>query len=41
VDEAYSILNSPSDDFGMEALTALNLFLSQHSGNKIVIFAGY
>lgn len=41
VDEAYSILNSPSDDFGMEALTALNLFLSQHPGEIIVIFAGY
>lgn len=41
VDEAYSLLNGPHDEFGMEALTALNLFLSQHSKEIIVIFAGY
>ena len=41
VDEAYSLINGPHDEFGMEALTALNLFLSQHPKEIIVIFAGY
>lgn len=41
VDEAYSLLNGPHDEYGMEALTALNLFLSQHASEIIVIFAGY
>lgn len=41
VDEAYSLVNGPRDDFGIEALTALNLFLSQRKGEIIVIFAGY
>lgn len=41
VDEAYSLINGPHDEFGMEALTALNLFLSQHPTEIIVIFAGY
>lgn len=41
VDEAYSLVNSPHDSFGMEALTALNLFLSQRPTEIIVIFAGY
>ena len=41
VDEAYSLINGPHDEFGMEALTTLNLFLSEHSKEIIVIFAGY
>jgi len=41
VDEAYSLLNGPHDEFGMEALTALNLFMSQHPNEIIIIFAGY
>jgi hypothetical protein len=41
VDEAYSILNGPHDEFGMEALTAINLFLSQNPNKIVVIFAGY
>lgn len=41
VDEAYSLINGPHDEFGMEALTTLNLFLSQHSKEIIIIFAGY
>lgn len=41
VDEAYSLINGPHDEFGMEALTALNLFLSQHPNEIIIIFAGY
>src|SRR5207237_2544796 len=41
VDAASSLLNGSHDEFGMEALTALNLFLSQHPKEIIVIFAGY
>lgn len=41
VDEAYSLVTDMHDSFGMEALTAINLFLSQHSKEIIVIFAGY
>ncbi len=41
VDEAYSLVQGPHDEFGMEALTALNLFLSQRPKEIIVIFAGY
>jgi Ca2+/Na+ antiporter len=41
VDEAYSLVNDPRDSFGIEALTVINLFLSQHPGSIIVIFAGY
>ena len=41
VDEAYSLINGPHDEFGMEALTTINLFLSQHPKDIIVIFAGY
>lgn len=41
VDESYSLLQSMDDSFGMEALTALNLFLSNHPNEIIVIFAGY
>ena len=41
VDEAYSLATNVHDTFGIEALTALNLFLSQHPKEIIVIFAGY
>jgi DNA polymerase III delta prime subunit len=41
VDEAYSLCSGPRDTFGIEALNALNLFMSQHPGEIIVIFAGY
>lgn len=41
VDEAYSLATDAHDTFGIEALTALNLFLSQHPREIIVIFAGY
>lgn len=41
VDEAYSLMNGPQDMYGMEALTTLNLFLSQRPKDIIVIFAGY
>lgn len=41
IDEAYSLLNSLDDQFGIECLTALNLFMSQHPNEIIIIFAGY
>lgn len=41
VDEAYSLVTDMHDSFGIEVLTAINLFLSQHSKEIIVIFAGY
>lgn len=41
VDEAYSLINHHEDSFGMEALTTLNLFMSQHPNEIIIIFAGY
>ena len=41
VDEAYSLLNGDRDPFGMEALTTLNLFMSEHPNSIAVIFAGY
>ena len=41
IDEAYSLLNDPRDSFGMEALTTLNLFMSENPNGIAVIFAGY
>lgn len=41
VDEAYSLINGPRDEFGMEALTTLNLFMSERHREIIVIFLGY
>jgi len=41
IDEAYSLLNDTRDAYGMEALTTLNLFLSENPGKIVVIFAGY
>lgn len=41
IDEAYSLINSPQDSFGAEALTALNRFLSENPGKICVIMAGY
>lgn len=42
VDEAYSLINGPQDEFGIEALTTLNLFMSSPKGRQtIIIFAGY
>lgn len=41
IDEAYSLINGPRDPFGMEALTTLNLFLSEHPNSIAIIFAGY
>jgi len=41
IDEAYSLLHDPRDSFGMEAITTLNLYMSEHPNDTIVIFAGY
>jgi hypothetical protein len=41
IDEAYSLIHGDRDIFGMEALTTLNLFMSQHPHDIIIIFAGY
>lgn len=41
IDEAYSLFHDERDSFGMEALTTLNLFMSEHPGEIVVIFAGY
>lgn len=41
IDEAYSLLNGPTDQYGMEALTTLNLFLEENQDKIVVIFAGY
>jgi len=41
VDEAYSLITGDRDMYGIEALTTLNLFMSQHPNEIIIIFAGY
>lgn len=41
IDEAYSLFNGNVDQYGMEALTTLNKFMSEHPDEIIVIFAGY
>ena len=41
IDEAYSLMNSHTDPYGIEALTTLNLFLSENENKIVVIFAGY
>lgn len=41
VDEAYSLCEGPQDTFGKEALNVINLFMSQHPGEIIIVFIGY
>lgn len=41
IDEAYSLHTGFQDQYGMEALTTLNLFLSENENKIVVIFAGY
>lgn len=41
IDEAYSLINGHHDPYGVEAVNTLNLFLSEHPNEIIVIFAGY
>jgi hypothetical protein len=40
-DEAYTLVTDARDFYGLEALNIINLFLSQHPNEIIVIFAGY
>ena len=41
IDEAYSLYLGYQDGFGMEALTALNKYMSEHEDEIVIIFAGY
>lgn len=41
IDEAYSLYNGHQDLYGIEALDCINKFLSEHSNEIVVIFAGY
>lgn len=41
IDEAYSLCHGDRDNFGMEVLTVLNRFMSEHAHEIIIIFAGY
>lgn len=41
IDEAYSLINGPHDDFGRECINTINRFLSEYAGKIIVIIAGY
>lgn len=41
IDEAYALINGNNDTFGAEAVHHINQFMSQHSGELIVIIAGY
>lgn len=41
VDEAYSLYQSREDSFGAEVLNTINLFMSEHPNEIIIIFAGY
>jgi hypothetical protein len=40
IDEAYSLYNGREDMYGMEALTVINMFMSENP-DTIIIFAGY
>jgi len=41
IDEAYSLCTGPDDQYGAEAITALNLFVSQNPDDIIIIMGGY
>ena len=41
IDEAYSLVHSDRDDYGIECLNTINQFLSENKGKIICIFAGY
>jgi hypothetical protein len=41
IDEAYSLINGDRDSFGIEVLTTINKFMSEHPNDIIIIFAGY
>lgn len=42
IEDAYSLINGPYDDFGIEAVTALNLFMKSPQGRQtVIILSGY
>jgi len=41
IDEAYQLMTGDRDQFGQEALDAINQFMSEHPGEITIIFAGY
>ena len=41
IDEAYSLILDEKDSYGHECLSTLNRFMSEHSSEIVVIFAGY
>lgn len=41
IDEAYSLITTDNDSYGIEATNHITQFLSQHPGELIVIIAGY
>lgn len=41
IDEAYSLYNGYGDSYGVEALTAINKYMSEHEDEIVIIFAGY
>jgi len=41
IDEVYNLCTGPHDDFGKEALTEINAFMTEHPDKIIFIFAGY
>lgn len=41
IEESYSLCYSPTDSYGMEALTILNRWMEERKGENIFIFTGY
>lgn len=41
IDEAYSLYNGYNDNYGSEALSSINKFMSEHEDEIVIIFAGY
>lgn len=41
IDEAYTLVTSSSDSFGIEAVTAILAYMVKHHGELVVILAGY
>jgi len=41
VEEGYTLCMSPRDEFGMDALTEINVFMDKHPRGIILIFNGY
>ncbi len=41
IEEAYTLCLGDTDNYGMEALTAINLFMSEHPDDIVIMFTGY